>query len=572
MSRLQHVVAALALFASLPSVALPSVALADGACFPEPTAAAPSGSAEDTFARARRAFEAKRFAEAGPLFEAVALEHPEQEVGIFAAQLSLECMNLVGTDSCFQRIGASTLKYRELYCTGAGATKYEEACGVFQRITADVARHEAEQLVSRADATRGEAARRKYVAAGDAYAAIWHGSYEAGCKAQRNEACARADEVLYNAARAYQAAHDLARASAMRATLIDPKNRLDETALGRKAVYELGGSMQAVGEYAKAADHYEQFAAASPKDEHAPGALSDAIVLRLSLGERDRAEKDADLFFRNYGAKKPAESAGVALAFAAEWDRAGEPAKVERHLSTHRAAIVKAMPDQAPYVDVLLANALRAQKKTKAAHEVFDRVAKIDARRLTFPPEHDVVAIRALGRSITAIGDARLALADEDRDAAMKLVVKKGDAASYEAKSAAIAAVEKKYGRILELEPAPPPGPVVVAAGRVGRMRARFWAETHLALGASAGDVELERARAANAACVQLSVKLQRVEPEAERCGRWLERHFPDEIVKARGLPPRFLRGDDARTTIASGPRMLDEDGEEHLTGAAASP
>ncbi len=548
------------LFAAIGLLAsLPSVARADGACFPEPTGPARSGTAEEVFARARQAFEAKRFAEAGPLFEAVALEHPQHETGIFAAQLSLESMNLVATAACFQRIGASTLKYRALYCTGAGATKNEEACGVFQRITADVARHEAEQLVSQADETRGEAARRKYRAAGDAYAAIWQGSYEAGCKAQRKEACARADEILYNAARAYQAAHDLVRASAMRATLIDPKNHLDETALGRRAVYELGGSMQAVGEYAKAAEHYEQFAAASPKEERAPEALSDAIVLRLSLGERDRAEKDAELFRRNYGAKKPAESARVALAFAAEWDRAGEPAKVERHLSTHRAAILKALPDQALYVDGLLAKALRDQKKAKEAREVFERVAKVDPRQLTLPPEHDQVAVRGLGRALTAIGEARLALADDERDAAMKLVVKNGDAASHEAKSEAISAVEKKYGRVLEIEPAPPPGPVVAAAGRVGRMRARFWAETHLALGASAGDLELEKARAANQLCVQLSVKFQRVDPGARACAAWLSKHFPADFPPMDELAPR-LAG--AGVAPAPTPRFLDEDSE----------
>ena len=53
---------------------------------------------------------------------------------------------------------------------------------------------------------------------------------------------------------------------------------------------------------------YERFARETPKMDKAPEALQDAVVLRLGLGQEKQAIDDADLFNRNYGQAKPAQT------------------------------------------------------------------------------------------------------------------------------------------------------------------------------------------------------------------------------------------------------------------------
>ena len=62
--------------------------------------------------------------------------------------------------------------------------------------------------------------------------------------------------------------------------------------------------------------------------EKAAEALQDAVVLRLGLGQEEQAIEDADLFNKNYGAQKPAQTAQIAFAIGAhyveqeDWDKA----------------------------------------------------------------------------------------------------------------------------------------------------------------------------------------------------------------------------------------------------------
>jgi tetratricopeptide (TPR) repeat protein len=447
-----------------------------------------------------------------------------------------------------------------------------EPCLAIGGISWDLRLRDAEKLVRAADGARGDKARKLYAKAGDAYVAIWQAGPEAACKAADASQCARAGEVLYDAARAYQAAHDHARATAVRKTLSDPTYHLDGTELGKRAVYEIGGSMQALCEYSIAAEHYERFASIAPKDAKAPEALGDAIMIALALGEPARAKRRAEMFAKSYGDEQPVLGAKIALALAAEHERAGEPANVERQLRAHRDAIVRALPDQQAYVDVMLARALASGKKMAEAHVAYERAASADPMQLKLPETDDPAALRAVGRALHAVGQARLALADEARDATSKLRVTQGDAASLTRLREAVAAAEKAYARVIAIQPTPPPLPSVAASARVARLRSRVWAEAHLALGPAAAEPDLARARAANRACVDLAAKFRVLEPGAQQCAAWLERHFPAETAGTGGLAPKFLRIDDAGTTAATGPRMLDEDGEEHLPQPATSP
>jgi len=123
---------------------------------------------------------------------------------------------------------------------------------------ADQVRH-AELLVVEAD--RGaEDAIQRYEDAGNLYYRVWQTFGEEPCRAKAPE-CHGFDKILYNGARAFQAARIIGKAISLRKVLLDPQFGLHNGALGKIAPYEIGGIYQAIGEYDAAAEAYEQFAA-----------------------------------------------------------------------------------------------------------------------------------------------------------------------------------------------------------------------------------------------------------------------------------------------------------------------
>src|SRR5262249_5599612 len=145
------------------------------------------------------------------------------------------------------------------------------------------------------------------------YLRIWTSYGRDACEAKA-PGCARMDQVLYNAAKAFQAARLLAKAIAVRKLLVDPRYNLDKTAIAKKAVYEIGGNYQAIAVYDEAAAWYERYAHDTPTLDKAADALQDAIVMRLGLGQEESALRDAELFEKQYRQKHPALAAQVAFA------------------------------------------------------------------------------------------------------------------------------------------------------------------------------------------------------------------------------------------------------------------
>src|SRR4030095_11526729 len=115
------------------------------------------------------------------------------------------------------------------------------------------------------------------------------------CEDKQMTACERADEVLYNAAKAFQAARLIAKSIAVRKILIDPRYNLNNTELAKKSIYEIGGNYQAIAVYDEAAGWYEKYAAANPKAEKAPQALQDSVVIPLGLGQEAEAMSDTEV-------------------------------------------------------------------------------------------------------------------------------------------------------------------------------------------------------------------------------------------------------------------------------------
>ena len=167
---------------------------------------------EVQYAQARLYFEAQHWEEAAAAFRDIAMNHSDKDVGIYASQLYLESVNVLGTHStpprtaCYNDMATDVPKFLELYCVGDKLTKNQDQCTTLTKIQCDIQRLKAQSLTKRADegdpnalALDEEAART--------YLDMWHKYGEEPLRQNKPPQCDRLDEIVYNAAKAYQAGH-----------------------------------------------------------------------------------------------------------------------------------------------------------------------------------------------------------------------------------------------------------------------------------------------------------------------------------------------------------------------------
>jgi hypothetical protein len=564
---------------------------------------------EVKYARGRTYFEAQRWEEAALAFRDVALNHADKDVGIFASQLYLESLNVLGTNmeparpSCYDDMAQDVPKFIDLYCKGSKEKDNAEQCGILIRIQRDIERLRAEKLVEAAD-KGGADALGQYAKAAQAYLDLWKKYGESACETKQ-PSCERAEEVLYNSAKAFQAARLIAKAIAVRKILIDPRYNLDKTDAARKAVYEIGGNYQAIAVYEEAAKWYEQFASDNPKMEKAPEALQDATLLRLGLGQEAQAIKNADLFNKNYGAKQPAQTAAIAFAIGAhyidreDWDQA------RKRLTTTMSQIDKnANIDVQIQAHAMLGQVyLKINNPTSATPEYkkvtgYWKDSAATMKKLDAIGGDEGTKARRLGKVLTAVGEALFFFAEQKRKEVDKIkfpeykgsgerkeVQKHIDTkvkSWVEKKRPAIEDAEKEFLKILDLQPQPPPRWVIAAGARVGQMWGRFvaefraapipkewkqkgtspfgdpndpsappltWDEIRGAYYASldgASEPQKQRAKAAYKKCLDYSVKYQYFDEYSRSCEVWLSKSYGAEyhlIDEFRGSPSRVNSG-----------------------------
>ena len=394
---------------------------------------------EVKYARARTYFESQHWEEAALAFRDVALNHADHEAGIFAANLYLESVNVLGDKldpprpDCFDKMGEDVPKLIQLYCTGARAASNEEQCTVLTRIQCDIERLKAENMVKIAD-KGGPDALRTYEGAANAYLGLWRKYGEEQVRQKKEMQCERLDEVVYNACKAFQAGRLIAKAIQCRQILLNPDNHLNESTLARKAVYEIGGNYQAIAVYDKAADWYEKFAREKPKptakesldfyNEKADVALSDAVVLRLGLGHDTKALENAKLFQREFGRRKPVQNAQIAFAIAAHYVEQHKWAEAQRQLSGNMAIIDKnAAYDVRVQAHGMLGHVYSELNRPANAGPEYRKVVDLwkdpkAAQAKVFEDAKDTDEagrIRRLGKALTAVGEGLFFFAEEKR-------------------------------------------------------------------------------------------------------------------------------------------------------------
>ncbi len=544
---------------------------------------------EVKYARARTYFEAQHWEEAALGFRDVALNHADHDSSIYAAQLYLESVNVLGSKSeppkpeCFMEMGDDVPAFLELFCDEKKYEENKEQCDILTRIQCDVKRLRAEKIVEKADAG-GADALENYKKGGDAYIEIWR-TYGEEIIAQGGESkCGKMEEVLYNAAQAYQAGRLLAKAISVRRLLLNPRYNLNETELAQKSLYQLGRNYQAIAVYDQAARFLMAYAEATKyKGEDADKAVSDSVVLNLGLGLADQAIEGAQSFNRHFGRRKPEQAAQIAFAIASYYGEKNDWREVKAKLAGTAMSLIdrQATLDVKVQAHALLAKAYSEQKGDTLAKREYGTVVSTwsdpqKAAAEIAKGEDAAGAQRRLGRALTAVGEALFYFAEKKREAVDRIKFPEykgpGDKESVlkhintkvkdwiNKKKPLVQEATAEYKKIVDLQPLPPPKWVIAGGARVGGMWSKFVKEFRAAPipDSMAKDYEIRTAyygaldeaseplkligKGAFKTCLDYSVTYQYFDEFSRSCEEWLAEEYKAEfhlIDEFRGAPNR---------------------------------
>lgn len=328
------------------------------------------------YRRARIYYEANRFEEAAVLFRDIAFNHKDSELAEYAANLYLDCLNVLGTQvaeprvACIQELGASIDPMSASFCgTTQLADEHPDLCGTLSTLQCQVRRKEAETYQ----------ATKQFKKAASTYVRIF----------RRHEECGEMDEMLYNAAINFEAAHLLGRAIQVRTVLIE---RFPESELSKKSVYLIGQNFQALAYYEQAAKYYEQFARKFPgedgtrckaedrKDGTCPNAiegLEQATFFRIGLGDDKAAVENSDLFARNYKRKLPRQTSQVVFSIGSIYERQKRWFEVISHYRDYLSTYSKVgMPHQVIEANTAIGRAFWQLNKKADAKRYFEAAVK----------------------------------------------------------------------------------------------------------------------------------------------------------------------------------------------------
>jgi len=355
--------------------------------------------------------------------------------------------------------------------------------------------------------------------------------------------------------------------------------------LAMKATYEIGGNYQAIAVYDKASDFFERYAKATAyKGEFADQALSDAVVLRLGIGQEDQGIDDSNNFNKYFGARKPAQTAAIAYAIAAHYGEKKDWNNVDKRLGgSMRMIDQKATLDIVAQAHALLARAdIKLNKETLAVREYkavvglwSDPNAAV-AKIQSIPGEDDGSKQRRLGRALEAVGEGIFYFADLEKAKVDKVKFPeyhgkgtKDDVLKHintkvkdwiVKKRPLIEKASGEYKKIVDLQPVPPPRWVIAAGSRVGEMWGTFVKEfraapipesfkkdveirqAYYAALDEASEPQKQQAKSAFETCLGYSVKYQYFDEFSRTCEEWLAQNYKNEyhlVDEFRGSPNR---------------------------------
>lgn len=281
------------------------------------------------YRRARVHYVANHWEAAATLFKDIVDNHSSSELASYAASQYLDCLN-----------GISRLHSdRRTSCRDQLAAEVERLLANDELMRDADFRDQLSQLRCGIIWHRAEAQTEmeRFREAAELYISIYSESRDACEFIGSHDIC----EVLYNAAVNYEADHCIEAALQVRSRLMSDCGDESEYAAAhgraspwaKQAVHQSGGNYHALGEHAKAAQAYEDFARRYPGEREARGSLRMAIGLRVALDQGDEALADAQLFEKIYGRRRVfnQDTASAVFAVGAAYSQKSAWVEAERH-------------------------------------------------------------------------------------------------------------------------------------------------------------------------------------------------------------------------------------------------
>jgi hypothetical protein len=334
----------------------------------------------------------------------------------------------------------------------AKAEKFEEAAAKFEKLADDVCTGALAQAELDKKATDGGP--KKKPAPKGKGAKVDETSSGSACDE-------RGDVYLYNAALNYQKASKIKRAMDIRKDRILKRDQWKSKETYRMTMYDLAEDYRRIAVYGLAAEWYEKYAAADVKvdkllelaggkietekaahpekykdkknedvakeytEEQRASALSNAVVLRLGLGQEDEAIKDSETFDKRFGAKRKEQARQIFLAIGEHYVEQGDWKKGLDRLEKFIKQYPDARLDEKLRTRALAGRASKQMKKGGDADKYFGEIKEGWAKGRDKQREEIEGAAKAnpnnskiRQNAYSAVAEAYLHFADKEYDKA----------------------------------------------------------------------------------------------------------------------------------------------------------
>ena len=251
--------------------------------------------------RAKLMMEHNRFDEASPVLKELITKFDGSIYAAWASEMLIDLLTIRWTDkdntpeqtvSSGEELEEWSRKLQKLK-----TYKHKEASRIREAIPTLLAgigwkKAEAFQAQGKAGDPEG------FVRCGDQYVLLWN-DYEDHDKA---------DILLFNAARCFEAAYLVGKAITLRGELL---SRYPASSKYQQTLREVAENYQAIAFYDKAATHLELYADKYKKDDYSGPALSNAYIFREGLGDEAKAKANLEKYEALYKKKNPGKAAKI---------------------------------------------------------------------------------------------------------------------------------------------------------------------------------------------------------------------------------------------------------------------
>jgi len=250
------------------------------------------------YRRARIYYEANMFQEAAVLFKDIAMNHSDEEIGVYAANLYLDSLNALGSlvkepiDSCYDDLaGVVDVFIDSSKVPGVNLMKDEQFAAQIKSLKVGVMRKQAESLTKR----------KRFMEAAEIYLDIYKNYGEVY---DDRGMC----EVLFNTAINLESARLVQKAIDVRKHMVE---KYPDCEHSKKAAFFIGQNYHALQNFSKAAEYYVKFASKYEGEEEAPSAMQNAIMFYIGLNNIDEALNTVAKYEKSYARKDIKATASV---------------------------------------------------------------------------------------------------------------------------------------------------------------------------------------------------------------------------------------------------------------------